>query len=154
MEKETQFKINSKADLIQAYNHFEEEWDKDYSLKDEITDFNEDKKYRYIQKDDIGIIYLYEYDKSYKSVPNPLKEHWLVQLANDTNPNKYAVSIRGVELDVYDILDAHNVRNPALQHLIKKCLHGGMRGHKSREQDLKDIISSAKRAYEIEFKND
>jgi len=154
MEKGTQFKINSKADLIQAYNHFEEEWDKDYSLEDEITDFSEDKQCRYVQKDNNGIIYLYEYDKSYKTIPNPLKVPNLDQLLNDTKPNKYAISIKGVELDIYDILDAHNVRNPALQHLIKKCLHGGMRGHKSREQDLKDIIASAKRAYEIEFKND
>jgi hypothetical protein len=68
--------------------------------------------------------------------------------------NKYSVNIKGVQIDVYDILDAHNVRNPALQHLVKKCLHGGMRGHKSREEDLKDIIASAQRAYEIEFNND
>jgi len=79
-------------------------------------------------------------------VPNPLKEK--------KEYNKYAVKIKGVELDVYDILDANNVKNPGLQHLIKKCLQGGMRGHKSREQDLKDIIASAKRAYELEFKND
>jgi len=154
MEKGTQFKINSKADLIQAYNHFKEEWDQDYSLKYEINEYNKDEKFRYIQKNNNGIIYLFSYDELYRTTPNPLKVPNLYELLNDTKPNKYAVNIKGVEIDIYDILDAHNVRNPALQHLVKKCLHGGMRGHKSREEDLKDIIASAKRAYELEFKND
>ena len=45
-----------------------------------------------------------------------------------------------------------NVTNPALQHLIKKALQAGGRGHKSREQDLQDIIDSAIRAKELEIK--
>lgn len=65
--------------------------------------------------------------------------------------NKYLHEIKpGVFVDVYDVLMAWNVTNPALQHLIKKALQAGDRGHKSREQDLQDIIDSAIRAKELE----
>ena len=67
--------------------------------------------------------------------------------------NKYRHEIKpGVFVDVYDVLMAWNVTNPALQHLIKKALQAGDRGHKSREQDLQDIIDSAIRAKELEIK--
>ncbi|QCQ57341.1 hypothetical protein KGB50_gp58 [Shigella phage DS8] len=67
--------------------------------------------------------------------------------------NKYLHEIKpGIFVDVYDVLMAWNVTNPALQHLIKKALQAGDRGHKSREQDLQDIIDSAIRAKELENK--
>ena len=67
--------------------------------------------------------------------------------------NKYLHEIKpGVFVDVYDVLMAWNVTNPALQHLIKKALQPGNRGHKSHEQDLQDIIDSAIRAKELEIK--
>lgn len=67
--------------------------------------------------------------------------------------NKYLHEIKsGVFVDVYDVLMAWNVTNPALQHLIKKALQAGERGHKTREQDLQDIIDSAIRAKELEVK--
>lgn len=67
--------------------------------------------------------------------------------------NKYLHEIKpGIFIDVYDVLMAWNVTNPALQHLIKKALQAGERGHKSREQDLQDIIDSAIRAKELESK--
>lgn len=67
--------------------------------------------------------------------------------------NKYLHEIKpGVFVDVYDVLMAWTVTNPALQHLIKKALQAGERGHKSREQDLQDIIYSAIRAKELEIK--
>lgn len=67
--------------------------------------------------------------------------------------NKYLREIKpGVWVDVYDVLMAWSVTNPALQHLIKKALQAGERGHKTREQDLQDIIDSAIRAKELEQK--
>ena len=67
--------------------------------------------------------------------------------------NKYLREIKpGVWVDVYDVLSAWSVTNPALQHLIKKALQTGERGHKTREQDLQDIIDSAIRAKELEQK--
>lgn len=65
--------------------------------------------------------------------------------------NKYRREIKsGVWVDVYDVLAAWEVKNPALQHLIKKALQPGGRGHKSTQQDLHDILVSAARAIEIE----
>ena len=65
-------------------------------------------------------------------------------------PSKYTKTIRGVSVDVYDVLQAWGVSNPALQHLIKKALQCGQRGHKDNAQDLQDIIDSAIRAKELE----
>ena len=64
--------------------------------------------------------------------------------------SKYLREIKsGVMVDVYDVLQAWGVTNPALQHLIKKALQTGQRGHKSREEDLQDIVASAIRAREL-----
>lgn len=69
--------------------------------------------------------------------------------------NKYSREITsGVYVDVYDVLKAWQVTNPALQHLIKKALQAGERGHKDLKEDLLDIIASAKRAYGLEFGED
>ena len=65
-------------------------------------------------------------------------------------PSKYTKQIHGVSVDVYDVLMAWGVTNPALQHLIKKALQCGQRGHKDKQQDLQDIIDSAIRAKELE----
>ena len=64
--------------------------------------------------------------------------------------NKYTRDCKGVQVDVYDVLQAFDVTNPALQHLIKKALCVGIRGHKTKQQDLQDIIDSAIRAKELE----
>jgi len=62
---------------------------------------------------------------------------------------KYTRIIKSETVDVYDVLQAFYVTNPALQHLIKKALCVGIRGHKTAEQDYQDIIDSAIRAKEI-----
>ena len=63
--------------------------------------------------------------------------------------NKYHRDLKGVTVDVYDVLKAFEVTDPALQHLIKKALCAGLRGHKNKDQDLQDILDSAKRAVEL-----
>lgn len=67
--------------------------------------------------------------------------------------SKYNRTIKGVTVDVYDVLQAFNVTNPALQHLIKKALCAGLRGHKDRMQDLIETRDSAIRAIELEEGN-
>lgn len=51
-----------------------------------------------------------------------------------------------VNVDVYDVLKAFAVTDPALQHLIKKALCAGLRGHKDIQQDLIDIRESSVKA--------
>lgn len=54
-----------------------------------------------------------------------------------------------VVVDVYRVLDAFGVTDPALQHLVKKALCAGLRGHKDRAQDLNDILQSAQKAVHL-----
>ena len=75
--------------------------------------------------------------------------HLISDKRHRITPSKYTKTIHGVSVDVYDVLQAWGVINPALQHLIKKALQCGQRGHKDNAQDLQDIIDSAIRAKEL-----
>lgn len=64
--------------------------------------------------------------------------------------NKYMREIKpGVWVDVYSVINAFKVTDPCLQHLLKKALAVGQRGHKDEKEDYLDILASAKRAVEL-----
>jgi hypothetical protein len=82
-------------------------------------------------------------------------EDWMLEdVVEETKPNstprnKYDREILpNTYVDVYDVLRAFEVTDQALGHLIKKALAVGKRGHKTAEQDYKDILDSAQRAYD------
>lgn len=75
----------------------------------------------------------------------PMNKYQKIIYGKDQNGNVVKCIV-----DVYDVLEAWKTTNPALQHLIKKALQPGERGHKSLVEDLEDIIASAQRALEIE----
>ena len=78
-------------------------------------------------------------------------EDWMLEETkpNSTPRNKYDREILpNTYVDVYDVLRAFEVTDQALGHLIKKALAVGKRGHKTAEQDYKDILDSAQRAYD------
>jgi hypothetical protein len=54
-----------------------------------------------------------------------------------------------ISVDVYDVLRAFNVTDPAIQHAIKKLLCTGIRGHKDSSQDLEEAIQSIERALDV-----
>ncbi len=54
------------------------------------------------------------------------------------------------EADVYDVLRAFEVNCPATAHAAKKLLCAGIRGHKSRRQDLIEARIAIERAIEME----
>lgn len=71
--------------------------------------------------------------------------------------NKYQRLIRSathpcvkMTVDVYCVLDAFAVHNPAVQHAVKKLLAPGQRGEKTAIQDLKEARASLDRAIEME----
>ena len=64
--------------------------------------------------------------------------------------SKYSRRIGREIVDVYDVLMAFNVTNPATQHAIKKLLMPGNRGHKDKLTDLKEAYQSIARAIELE----
>jgi len=63
--------------------------------------------------------------------------------------NKYKVKCKGADIDVYDVLTAFKVTNPAIQHAIKKLLKGGARGYKNEEQDYNEAVQSINRGIEL-----
>lgn len=63
--------------------------------------------------------------------------------------NKYQKSIKGVTVDVYDVLRAFEVTSPPIQHAVKKLLMPGNRGHKDQLQDVQEALQSIQR--EIEY---
>jgi len=69
----------------------------------------------------------------------------------ERNKSKYHREIKsGVFVDVYDVLLAFGVTNPAMQHALKKMLAPGQRGVKDTIQDMKEAIQSIERAIELE----
>jgi hypothetical protein len=73
-----------------------------------------------------------------------IKERFL-----ETQLSKYHVPCKGITIDVYDVLKAFNVVNPATQHAIKKLLKGGERGFKDVNKDYQEAIESIERAIEL-----
>lgn len=65
-------------------------------------------------------------------------------------PNKYKRTVPSTTIDIYDVLQAWQVTNPAIQHAIKKLLQPGQRGHKTRAEDLQEALVSIERAMELE----
>ena len=63
---------------------------------------------------------------------------------------KDGAHLRIVDVDVYDVLELFEVKNPAVQHAIKKLLMAGERGHKDKLQDLNEAGMSIERAIELE----
>lgn len=68
--------------------------------------------------------------------------------------SKYDRKIIGIDgtvtaVDVYRVLDAFGVTDPATQHAIKKMLCMGLRGHKDYLTDLNDSIESLQKAKEL-----
>jgi hypothetical protein len=76
--------------------------------------------------------------------------HYKEFKAELTTKNKYQVSCKEITIDVYDVLKAFKVKNPAIQHAIKKLLKGGERGVKTKSQDYTEAIESINRAIELE----
>ena len=64
--------------------------------------------------------------------------------------SNYTRTIRAEAIDVYDVLTAFDVRNPAVQHAVKKLLAPGQRGTKDLLTDLREAMQSIERAIQIE----
>ena len=68
--------------------------------------------------------------------------------------SKYNREIIGIDgtvttVDVYRVINAFGVSDPATQHAIKKLLCLGLRGHKDYLTDLNDSIESLQKAKEL-----
>lgn len=142
-----------------------------WDLEEEIISYRYDKNHfdapmDKAERERLGLDAPSELDKNanqiqkeggYGDYDNPL-----IKATNDSQVEQDAITLAspkskyhreiapGVWVDVYDVLKAWKVENPALQHLIKKALQPGARGHKDLEQGMDDIVASAIRARELE----
>lgn len=63
--------------------------------------------------------------------------------------NHYFKPCPFTEVDVYRVLKLYKVHDPCLQHIAKKALCAGERGHKDMRRDLQDIRDTAQRALDM-----
>lgn len=52
-------------------------------------------------------------------------------------------------IDVYRVLELFDVKDPALQHIVKKALCAGQRGAKDFRKDLEEIVDTGNRRIEM-----
>lgn len=53
------------------------------------------------------------------------------------------------KIDVYRIIEIFEITDPAAQHILKKCIATGKRGHKDEQRDWEDIRDSAQRRLDM-----
>ena len=69
-----------------------------------------------------------------------------VEPVDSTPHNHYFKDVSDIDsIDVYEVLLRFGVTDPCLQHIVKKALCIGNRGHKSLKTDMKDIHDTAVR---------
>jgi hypothetical protein len=62
----------------------------------------------------------------------------------------YFIDVSHIDrLDVYRLLDLFKVTCPVSQHIVKKALAAGQRGHKDTRRDWQDIADSAARRLQM-----
>lgn len=71
-------------------------------------------------------------------------------LLTENKYNRLIIGLDGVStiVDVYCVQDAFPTSDPRVQHIQKKALAAGLRGHKDYRQDLIDIQESVNKAIE------
>jgi len=124
----------------------------DVKKDDNLHDVNYDTDYEVLSFDNDRVLIERLKDKGEKFIGLEYFEDNFIYIFTpdkEQTKNKYHRDLKGVTVDVYDVLKAFEVTDPALQHLIKKALCAGLRGHKNKDQDLQDILDSAKRAVEL-----
>lgn len=62
---------------------------------------------------------------------------------------KYVRRVPTLDVDVYRVLKAFNVTDPAIQHAVKKLLCAGIRGQKGFAQDLAEAADALARCAEM-----
>ncbi len=104
----------------------------------------------YILMEDCEIIEIGEPWTDKRQLPNVSSDTPMPNVKQPL-PSKYHREIKpDIWIDVYDVLKAFDVRNPATAHAIKKLLAPGKRGVKSIDTDLSEAIQSIERARQLE----
>jgi hypothetical protein len=116
-------------------------WKQDWfaTVTDKVTWPTEERINNIGQNGPTGEHYMNKYQRK-------LTKPTYVQRESQCDPSDLASIDEDVIIDVYDVLDAFDVSNPATAHAIKKLLCTGSRGAKDWETDLQEAIDSIERA--------
>jgi len=87
-------------------------------------------------------------DKYQKEVLKRVSLHELQKLIND-NEDQDEIIVP-LSIDVYDVINAWQVKEPGCQQGIKKLLMPGNRHQKSKAQDLREAIDAIQRDLDYE----
>ena len=94
--------------------------------------------------------YMRQYKEASMIWQRPTQPEELPFIDDDKKHSHYFIDVSDVdEIDFYQIALRYKVTDPCVQHILKKCLAVGGRGHKDFLTDLRDIADTAKRALEI-----
>ena len=154
-----QFKIDTIKEYQKAKEMFKDRWHST-TWDDDLVLRNGWNYIVCFHDKDVG---LGEYQIVRKTIPSPLKvKHEVLKeepfdeligdeflTSKECINNKYSVKCKGVDIDVYNVLKAFKVTDPAIQHAVKKLLKPGQRGVKTKEQDLQEAIKSIERSIEL-----
>lgn len=73
----------------------------------------------------------------------------LTQVNNKDSGQHYRFSFKGIKLDPARICSIYGIQSLMMCTVVKKALVAGERGHKSKKQDLLDIINACEREMEM-----
>lgn len=131
--------------------HFANENNKLMSL----TDIHCGKPYwygnakNYMNQCKVDVLWQRDQDEPFLTPETTLNDQY-AEIEKVRQHSHYFKDVSGLnEIDVYMVLKLFNVTDPCLQHIAKKALCAGQRGHKDFKKDLQDILDTAKRAVEI-----
>jgi rubredoxin len=99
--------------------------------------------------------------RMWKEIPDTVEFPFVTDSIHSHEGKKYLRSIHSAEtgkpigwVDVYEVLLAFNVTDPAVAHAIKKLLACGQRGKGDTIADLKGAIAAIKRAINFQERKD
>lgn len=92
-----------------------------------------------------------DYSKNWSEAERRPAGHKALPSKTFNDGDKYERTIFGlcgksVQVDVYRVLDAYPTNDAAVDHMIKKMLCAGLRGHKDKITDYENAIESMQKA--------
>ena len=103
----------------------------------------------YLEDADVSIIWEREQDEPFLTPETTLNDQY-AEIEQVRKHRHYFKDVSNItEIDVYTVLKLFDVTDPCLQHIVKKALCAGKRGHKGMMEDLQNIVDTAIRAVEL-----
>ena len=103
----------------------------------------------YLEDADVSIIWEREQDEPFLTPETTLNDQY-AEIERVRKHRHYFKDVSNIaEIDVYAVLRLFEVTDPCLQHIVKKALCAGKRGHKDMMEDLQNIVDTAIRAVEL-----